>query len=88
MSFSFWVQSYKQILKLLQFIYYEFRKFYELLLCAVKIRVIREIRSPLLNLVESLRQVVDDVIDMLCADAQTDGRGRNLLLSQFLRREL
>ena len=74
--------------KHLQIFYYEFHEFYELLLCAVKIREIREIRSPLLNLVESLRQVVDDVIDMLCADAQTDGRGRDMLLSQFLRREL
>ena len=40
------------------------------------------------NLVQSLSQIIYDVVDVLCTDAQTDGRWRDVLLSQFLRREL
>ena len=37
-----------------------------------------------LNLVECLLEVIDDVIDMLHTDAQTDGGGSDVLLGQFL----
>ena len=41
-----------------------------------------------LNLVEGLGEVVDDVVDVLSSDAQTDGRRRDVLLGKFLGREL
>ena len=37
-----------------------------------------------LNLVECLLEVIDDVIDMLHTDAQTDSGGSDVLLGQFL----
>ena len=37
-----------------------------------------------LNLVESLGEVVDDVIDVLGTDGETHGCGRDVLLGEFL----
>ena len=47
-----------------------------------------EIGNRTSNLIKCLRQIVDDVVDMLCANAQTDGRWRDMLFGQFLGREL
>ena len=41
-----------------------------------------------LNLVECLGEVVDDVVDMLSTDRETHGGRSDVLLGQFLRREL
>ena len=41
-----------------------------------------------LDFVECLLQVVDDIVDMLGADAQTNGGRCDVLLGQFLGREL
>ena len=53
-----------------------------------KIREIREIRVSYrrvtLNLVESLLQIIDDVVDVLSTDRETDGGRRDVLLGQFL----
>lgn len=38
----------------------------------------------ILDLFKRLIQIVDEVIDMLCTDAQTDGRWSDVLLGQFL----
>ena len=40
------------------------------------------------NLVQSLSQIIDDVVDVLCTYAQTNGRWRDVLLGQFLGRQL
>ena len=37
-----------------------------------------------LNLIECLGKIFDDVIDMLCADGETDGRRSDVLFGQFL----
>ena len=42
----------------------------------------------MVQLVECLCQVVDDVVDVFRAYAQADGGGRDVLLGQFLGREL
>ena len=42
------------------------------------------IDSSLSDLLQSLTQVINDVINVLCTDAQTYGAGSNVLLSQFL----
>ena len=44
--------------------------------------------NELLNLVKSLRQISDNVVDVLCADRESDGGRCDVLLSQFLGREL
>ena len=41
-----------------------------------------------LNLVESLGEVVDDVVDVLCTDAQAHRGRRDVLLGQLLGRKL
>ena len=41
-----------------------------------------------LNRFKRLREVVNDVVDVLRADAQSDGRWRDVLLRQFFRRHL
>ena len=38
-----------------------------------------------LNLIESLFQIVDNIVDVLCTNAQTNGCWCNVLFSQFLR---
>ena len=40
--------------------------------------------SVVLDLVECLGKVLNDIVDMLCTDAQTHGGRRDVLLSQFL----
>ena len=52
-----------------------------------EIRVISG-RIRRLNLVERLREVVDDVVDMLRTDTQADGGRRDVLFGQFLGRQL
>ena len=42
----------------------------------------------LLNFVECLLEVIQNVVDVLGADAQTNGRGRDVLLCQLLRTHL
>jgi len=51
-------------------------------------RIFSYCESASLNLVECLCEVVDDVVDVLRADAETDGRRCDVLLGQFLGREL
>ena len=41
--------------------------------------------NPISDLVKGLGEIVDDVVDMLCADAEADSRGRDMLLGKFLR---
>ncbi len=43
------------------------------------------IKNYALYFVEGLGEIVDDVVDMLRADAEADGRGRDMLLGKFLR---
>ena len=40
------------------------------------------------DFVECLREIVDDVVDVFRANREADGRGRDVLLGQFLGREL
>ena len=56
------------------------------LLCLVKIGQL--FLSLLLNRFKRLREVVNDVVDVFRADAQSDGRWRDVLLRQFFRRHL
>ena len=56
------------------------------LLCLVKIGQL--FLSLLLNRFKRLREVVNNVVDVLRADAQSDGRWRDVLLRQFFRRHL
>ena len=44
--------------------------------------------SVVLNLIECLSQVFDDIVDVLSTDAQAHGGRSDVLLSQFLLREL
>ena len=41
-----------------------------------------------LNLVECLCEIVNNVVDVLCTDAQAHGGRRDVLLGQLLGREL
>ena len=41
-----------------------------------------------LNLVECLSQIFDDIVDVLSADREAHGGRCDVLLGQFLRREL
>ena len=44
--------------------------------------------SLFLNLIESLFQVVQNVVDMFCTDTQADGCRSDMLFGQLLRRKL
>lgn len=43
---------------------------------------------PILNLIQSLTDIGQQIIDMLCTYRQTDGRRRDVLGFQFLGRKL
>ena len=41
-------------------------------------------RTLVLNLIQCLSQIFDDIIDVLCTNAQADGAGCDVLLCQLL----